>query len=184
MTKQLKGYSPMRVLRMLKHHGVPVPVGARTVSPMADTSGDSGGRPAASPSASPAACALLLLAFMNGSSMVPDDFSAVGKTADELRSYVRPDGGVYLGAFEVVDDPGGVVVVFGDPAMSRAEAQDIALHYRAQLVSRYEESRATAASVPEPVAVYREHEDQPSVDNAVAVQPRHTKRQKLRSINT
>jgi hypothetical protein len=41
---------------------------------------------------------------------------------EALRRHERPDGGVYIGSFELPDAPGSMVVVFGDPLMERQEA--------------------------------------------------------------
>ena len=128
-------YSPMGVLGMLKKKGVPVPVG-KDFGKKASLV-DKAGTPVYEKVTVPETCPVLLLAFTQGSKLVPDDFHNVEKTGKALRAYVRPDGGVYLGAFQPYGEPDGVVVVFGDPAMSQAEAQKIALHYRDRLIQQY-----------------------------------------------
>ena len=132
-----KGYSPMGVLGMLKSKGVNVPVGPRN-APKAGKVADAFGNPVFQTAKVPDTCAILLLAFTKGAKIVPDDFHAVEKTGKGLREYVRPDGGVYLGAFQPVGEPDGVVIVYGDPAMSQRDAQRIATQYRDQLIAKYE----------------------------------------------
>lgn len=78
-------------------------------------------------------CCILLLAFVSGSPMVPDDFHTLPKSAAALKDYVRPDGGVYLGSFQAPNDPAGVVVVFGDPMSSQRQAVQASLRYRRRL---------------------------------------------------
>ena len=126
-----KGYSPMGVLGMLKEKGVNVPVGPRVpVKPLLDAAGDV--------VKIPETCPILLLAFTKGAQIIPDDFFGLEKSGQALRNYVRPDGGVYLGAFQAAGESEGVVVVFGDPAMSLEQAQRIAMQYRGQLMERYD----------------------------------------------
>ena len=129
-----KGYSPMGVLGMLKSKGVHVPVGPRKAGKVTDAFGD----PVYKQVTAPETCCILLLAFTKGAKMVPDDFYAVEKSGAALKAYVRPDGGVYLGAFQAPGESDGVVVVYGDPAMSQADAQRAAMQYRRVLVERYE----------------------------------------------
>ena len=84
-------------------------------------------------STGPATCCVLLLAFLHNSKMVPDDFHNVPRTKAGIEGYVRPDGGIYLGAYELPHDPGGVVLVWGDPAMSQEQAVKASLAYRKKL---------------------------------------------------
>lgn len=129
------GYDPRGVLTMLKNKGVAVPVGTNfgKKSTLTDAAGD----PVYEAPKPIATCAFLLLAFTNGSQLVPDDFHGIEKSGKALKAYVRPDGGSYLGAFQVANEPDGVVVVFGDPATSTEEAQRVAMHYRTVLQERY-----------------------------------------------
>lgn len=146
-----KGYSPMGVLGMLKEKGVHVPVGkdfGKPIKPLLDAAGDV--------VKIPEPCAILLLAFTKGSKMVPDDFHNVEKTGAALKTYVRPDGGVFLGAFQVASEHDGVVVVFGDPAMSTGAAQKIALHYRARLLEQYAGEQAMEQLGPFAAGAVRE----------------------------
>ena len=137
MKKPEKPYTPMGVLNMMKAKGVRVPVGTDFGKPtkaVLDAAGDV--------VKIPEPCAILLLAFTKGSKMVPDDFHNVGKSGAALKTYVRPDGGVYLGAFQVQGEVDGIVVVYGDPAMSTGAAQKIALRYRQRLMEQYEGEKA------------------------------------------
>ena len=130
-----KAYSPMNVLGMLKSKGVQVPVGkdfgkkALTV--------DASGVPVYEKVKAIETCAILLLAFTKGAKMVPGDFHNVPKTGAALKTYVRPDGGVFLGAFQAHGESDGVIVVFGDPMMSTGAAQKVAMQYRARLREQY-----------------------------------------------
>lgn len=144
--KPEKAYSPMNVLGMLKSKGVQVPVGkdfgkkALTV--------DAAGVPVYEKSRVPEPCCILLLAFTKGSRMVPDDFHNVEKSGAALKRYVRPDGGVFLGAFQAHGESDGVVVVFGDPAMSTGAAQKLAMQYRERLMAQYAGEQAMAELGP------------------------------------
>ncbi len=84
-------------------------------------------------STGPETCCVLLLAFAKNAQMVPDDFHNVSRTKAGIEAYVRPDGGIYLGAYELPNDPGGVVLVWGDPAMSQEQAVAASLAYRKKL---------------------------------------------------
>ena len=130
-----KAYSPMNVLGMLKSKGVQVPVG-KDFGKKAHTV-DAQGVPVYEKVKAIETCAVLLLAFTKGAKMVPDDFHNVEKSSFGLKAYVRPDGGVFLGAFQAHGESDGVIVVFGDPMMSTGAAQKFAMQYRAQLMERY-----------------------------------------------
>lgn len=84
-------------------------------------------------------CCVLLLAFLNRAPMVPDDFFAVPLTKDGIEAYVRPDGAIYLGTFELPRDPGGAVMVWGDPALSYEATAAASIAYRQKLVGSFTE---------------------------------------------
>jgi hypothetical protein len=90
-------------------------------------------------STAPATCCVLLLALAHRSPMVPDDFHNVPRTKAGIESYVRPDGAIYLGAYELPNDPGGVVLVYGDPAMTQEQAVAASLAYRKKLNTLFTE---------------------------------------------
>lgn len=94
-------------------------------------------------STGPATCCVLLLAFAKSAPMVPDDFHNVPRTKEGIESYVRPDGGIYLGSYELPNDPGGVVLVWGDPAMSQEQAAAASLAYRKKLHTLHEQMIVT-----------------------------------------
>ena len=98
-------------------------------------------------------CCILLLAFAKRAAMVPDDFHNVPRTKDGISAYVRPDGGVYHGAYELPNDPGGVVLVWGDPAMSQEQAVKASLAYRRKLHETMELYSGTRISAPSSVLV-------------------------------
>ena len=141
--KKSQPYSPMGVLSMLREKGV-VSAGANFGKKAATV--DAFGAPVFPKTIE--TCPILLLAFTERSPMVPDDFHNVERSGKGLREYVRPDGGVFLGAFQPAGEKDGVVVVFGDPAMSQGAAQRIALQYRQQLIERYEGHCAAQALGP------------------------------------
>lgn len=99
---------------------------------LVDATGES--LPSTATETRPATCCVLLLAFMNQHPMVPEDFHNVPRTRKGIEEYVRPDGGVYLGAFELPKDPFGTVLVWGDPNMTREQAAAASLAYRQKVV--------------------------------------------------
>lgn len=90
----------------------------------------------------PATCCVLLLGFINRHPMVPDDFHNVERTSDGIKQYVRPDGGVFLGTFELPKQQGSAVLVYGDPSMTQEEAAAASLAYRRKLQESYEQALA------------------------------------------
>ena len=140
MKKPQGPYNPMNVLSMLKSKGVAVPVGTNFGKKASLV--DAHGEALYEKLGVIETCPVLVLAFMNNSPAVPDDFHGVDKTGAALKAYVRPDGGVYLGTFQAHHEPDGMIVVFGDPAMRQSDAQRIAMHYRTQLMERYEGFKA------------------------------------------
>ena len=79
-------------------------------------------------------CAVLLVSFSEDDGPVPDDFRAI---TDKLaiKTYVRPDGAVYRGAFE----SNGVdcVMVWGDPTTPESVIKRVAELERPALQQRY-----------------------------------------------
>jgi hypothetical protein len=85
----------------------------------------------------PQTCCVLLMALTAKAPMVPDDFHNVTITKAGLEAYVRPDGAIYLGAFELPNDPYGTVCVWGDPAMSFQQAAAASIAYRRKLLDHH-----------------------------------------------
>ena len=81
----------------------------------------------------PATLCFPLMAFVMSAPALPDDFHNVTRSSDGLKSYVRPDGGVFLGLFELPNDPQSTIVVFGDPLMELAEAKRVSIQFRRRL---------------------------------------------------
>lgn len=82
-----------------------------------------------------AVCAVLLMSFLEKNGPVPDDFQAItDKRA--IKTYVRPDGAVYRGAFE----SNGVdcVMVWGDPTTPESVIKRVAELERPALQQRYQ----------------------------------------------
>jgi hypothetical protein len=88
----------------------------------------------------PATLCFLLLQFTTPNNSLPEDFFNLprekGKSGAALKAHVRPDGGVFLGAFEAPTDPAGVVVVFGDPLMRESEAVQVSREYRTMVTKQ------------------------------------------------
>lgn len=82
----------------------------------------------------PKTCCVLLMAFMHRHPMVPDDFHNVPRTKAGIEAYVRPDGAIYLGAYELPKDPFGTVLVWGDPALTQAQVAAASIAYRKKVV--------------------------------------------------
>lgn len=100
---------------------------------------------------------VLLLGFVHGTAVLPDDFDTVERSAKGLKAHVRPDGGVYLGAFQTPHDPAGVVVVYGDPLMEMQDAIRASLVFRKGVQAQMEtfdshKSLGPFAAQPEPSA--------------------------------
>ena len=91
----------------------------------------------AAESSGPATVCVLLLAFLKRHPMVPGDFHNVERTKQGIENYVRPDGGVYLGTYELPKDPGSAVMVWGDPAMGPVKAAAASLAYRKKLTDAF-----------------------------------------------
>lgn len=87
-----------------------------------------------------APCAVLLKSFTDDV-MLPDDFNSVGKSGAAIKAYVRPDGAVYQGAFQMQGQPDSVVMVWGDPSMEPDEAERIATMERPALLRRYDSAK-------------------------------------------
>ncbi len=88
----------------------------------------------------PVPCAVLLRSLTEGGP-VPDDFTALPKTAAAFKAHVRPDGAVYKGAFELQGRRGSVVLVWGPTAMSLQRAEQVATVERMVLEKRHESSK-------------------------------------------
>lgn len=103
-----------------------------------------------------APCAVLLRSIVEGGP-VPDDFANVPKTADGLRSFVRADGAVYRGAFELQGKPGSIVMVWGDPSLSMKGAERIATQERPALEQRHAQAKLGPFANHTPIADSNDH---------------------------
>ncbi len=74
-----------------------------------------------------------LMAWLDGAKALPEDILAVPLSSKVLKEHVRPDGGMFLGLFELPDQPASGIVVFGDPLMSRENAIAVSIHFRRRL---------------------------------------------------
>lgn len=130
-----KGYDPRRALLGMREGMKQLKArqkAERAPSGLVDANGQMVAAPTEAPK--PSTYCFLLLAFAHGSPMMAEDFHNVPKNGAGLKAHTRPDGGVYLGTFELPKDPGGAVVVFGDPDMSREEAAASSLAFRQQFL--------------------------------------------------
>lgn len=84
----------------------------------------------------PIPCAVLLRSLVE-KGPVPDDFLSLG-SALAIREHKRPDGAVYIGAFELQGDRSSVVLVWGPPSMTDEQAEQIATIERKALTARHE----------------------------------------------
>lgn len=123
-------YDPTSALRVVRD-------ALRAQSKGTDPSGllDEHGDPVYTVSARPETLCLLLKAFTDDAGALPEDFKDVPHTAAGIRTHERPDGGVYIGAFDAPKDDLGVVLVYGDPAMSIERAVNYSLAFRKKLRS-------------------------------------------------
>lgn len=85
----------------------------------------------------PIPCAVLLRSFTENGP-VPDDFAGIPRSGAAIKEHVRPDGAVFLGAFEVQGDRSSVVLVYGPPTMTTEQAEQVALLERPALAARHE----------------------------------------------
>lgn len=78
----------------------------------------------------PDSVVFFLLEWLGGGLKLPEDFATVGTSAKALKEHTRPDGGVYLGAFDLKDAEGSTVIVFGDPLMDEPHAIQLTHAFR------------------------------------------------------
>jgi hypothetical protein len=98
----------------------------------------------------PAVLCFLLREWAEGQCALPDDFDDLPKSGKALKEHVRPDGGVYLGAFDSQGDPLGVIIMFGDPALPLRQAIDLSLEFRAHVHATNDLSGEADAPLPLP----------------------------------
>lgn len=82
-----------------------------------------------------APCCILLRSLTDGGP-VPDDFNRLKLSGASLKEHVRPDGGVYLGAFEVQGQKDSLVIVYG-PLRLKDKAERLSILERPALVARH-----------------------------------------------
>ena len=80
------------------------------------------------------------MSFLENGPM-PDDFKALPKTSEALKAHVRPDGGVYRGAYELQGTPGSVILMYGPANLTAQRAEKIANMERLALTKRHESFR-------------------------------------------
>lgn len=86
----------------------------------------------------PGVCVVLLKSFTDGvRDVVPDDFHAL-RTGKQLQEHVRPDGAIYLGAFELQNTPDSVCLVYGPASMQSEKAERLATLERPALMRRHD----------------------------------------------
>lgn len=85
----------------------------------------------------PVPCAVLLRSFTENGP-VPDDFKGLPKTSAALKAHVRPDGAVYIGAFQSQGAKDSVVLVYGPAKLTEKRAEEISCLERRALIKRHE----------------------------------------------
>lgn len=117
----MSDYNPRNVLKVLrKNNALPRPVGKRV-------------KDAYELKAKPEPLCFPLMAFVERSRNLPEDFHGLAPSSQSLKAHVRPDGGVFLGLFELPNQEGSGIVVFGDPLMARDEAIGVSIAFRRKL---------------------------------------------------
>lgn len=101
----------------------------------------------------PAPCVVLLRSFTDGNrDIVPDDFFAL-RTAKDLQAHVRPDGAIYLGAYELQNTPDSLCMVYGPASMTSEKAERLATLERPALMRRHTQAQlGPFAAAPTPTA--------------------------------
>lgn len=109
--------------------------------------------PLTSVATEPGVCVVLLKSLTEGlSTVVPEDFHAL-RSADSIQSHVRPDGAVYLGAFELQNTPESLCLVYGPASLLPEKAERLATLERPALMRRHEQARmGPFAATPTPTA--------------------------------
>lgn len=74
-----------------------------------------------------------LMAFAMRDEHLPQDIKDLPTSSKSLKEHVRPDGGVYLGAFELPDDAGSTIVVYGEATTTQDEAKQASILFRQRL---------------------------------------------------
>jgi hypothetical protein len=121
-------YNPMSALRVVRD-------AMKAQSKGTDPSGllDEHGDPIYQVSKRPETLCILLKAFTDDQASLPPDFAEVEHSASGIRGHERPDGGCFVGAFDAPGDELGVVLVYGDPAMTVERAVNYSLAFRRKL---------------------------------------------------
>jgi hypothetical protein len=74
-----------------------------------------------------------LMAWLDKNDALPQDIKDLPTSSKALKEHVRPDGGVYLGAFELPDDSGSTVIVFGEATTRHEDAKNASILFRQKL---------------------------------------------------
>lgn len=92
----------------------------------------------------------VLLKTLTEGGPIPDDLKGL-RTSMAIRAHTRPDGGVYCGAYELQGQPESVVLVYGDPTLTDAQAERCASLERPALARRHSDWKLGpfAASPPD-----------------------------------
>jgi hypothetical protein len=89
----------------------------------------------------PGVCVILLKSLTEDiRTVVPDDFHPL-RTALALQEHVRPDGAVFLGAYELQNTPDSLCLVYGPASLLPEKAERLATLERPALMRRHEQAR-------------------------------------------
>lgn len=109
----------------------------RPVQLVSDNPGDV---PVTSTATDPGVCVVLLKSLTEGLKVVPDDFLTL-TTAEAIKGHVRPDGAVYLGAFDLQNTPESTVLVYGPASMNPEKVERLATLERPALTRRHAQAQ-------------------------------------------
>ncbi len=139
-------YDPKTAARALrKHQNDSLP---RTDKPTGIVT--SKGEPTYAVKKRPETFAMPLRAFAEYAAALPADFRDVERSGAGLKAHTRPDGGVYIGAFDMPDDASNTILVFGDPLMPLDVAKHVSILFRRKLMQLAEtDARARKSDTPD-----------------------------------
>jgi hypothetical protein len=84
----------------------------------------------------PGVCVVLLKSLTEGHKIVPDDLQTL-RTGTAIKNHTRPDGAVYLGAFDLQNTPESTVLVYGPASLAPEKVERLATLERPALMRRH-----------------------------------------------
>jgi hypothetical protein len=112
-----------------------------------------GDAPLTTTATEPGVCVVLLKSITEGlARVVPDDFQSI-RSADDIKAHVRPDGAVFLGAYELQNTPESLCLVYGPASLLPEKAERLATLERPALMRRHEQAHLGPFAAPtQPIA--------------------------------